>query len=324
MTIEEQFVLFLDQLGGRSKYSLRNYRLRLNTFVESNGKRKAEEITRADINRWNDSIQERGYAEATLAGYRQAMKAFISFCLGQENPASHIKTGSFFSKRNKIPPEKNVEACSHVALAWLHSEVNVKVRNATIFLLSKGSGLRLREIQELKLSDVQQSIESGPDVNGMYTVNSHGKTKDVLVRYGRVVAAAFQRWMEIRPLCRVDRLFVTCKSSVTAKDMTQRFRPMSRSAIHKAFMSISSAAGLSRAIQSHALRHRLGDKLTREYGPKIAAMALNHADWMSASTAIAFYHHPDQEDVSMAIASLAEEFEETGQQEEINKLFGID
>ena len=39
----------------------------------------------------------------------------------------------------------------------------------------------------------------------------------------------------------------------------------------------------------------------RRYGPKVAAIILNHRDWQSAATAIAFYHHPDEADASLAV-----------------------
>ena len=39
-------------------------------------------------------------------------------------------------------------------------------------------------------------------------------------------------------------------------------------------------------------------------GPKVAAMLLNHRDAATAATAIAFYHHPDEMDVSRAVMAL--------------------
>ena len=45
---------------------------------------------------------------------------------------------------------------------------------------------------------------------------------------------------------------------------------------------------------------------TRQYGPKVAAMLLNHSDVATAATAIAFYHHPDEDDVSRAAAQISQ------------------
>lgn len=50
-------------------------------------------------------------------------------------------------------------------------------------------------------------------------------------------------------------------------------------------------------------------------------MLLNHRDWQTASTAVAFYHHPDEEDVSIAANDLITIDPEELQQ--MARLFGL-
>jgi hypothetical protein len=67
---------------------------------------------------------------------------------------------------------------------------------------------------------------------------------------------------------------------------------------------LAKEAGVPRPIYTHALRHRIGDLTTQRHGPKVAALLLNHRDANTAATAIAFYHHPDELDVSRAVGQL--------------------
>lgn len=309
MLINEAFQTFLEHLSGQSESNRRNYRMRLKRFLDANGTRPLVDLSAADVNRWHEGLQQRGYQEATLAGYRQALKAFMNYCLRRGwidcSPAGHLKIGSFISKQHKLPAETAVTAAETIAYGWLRFGNTTQLRDALMFLLSVQSGPRLREIRELRLSEVTFALERGPDANGIYQVRSHGKTGEILVRFDEAVAAGLHRWLEKRPPTQIDRLFVGLRPTVTKSDPEPRIRPLSRSGATKAYERISEAAGLKRTILSHALRHRLGHNATKQYGAKIAAHLLNHKDADTAATAIAFYHHPDQDDISRAAAEMA-------------------
>ncbi|MCO5181160.1 MAG: DUF2200 domain-containing protein [Candidatus Promineofilum sp.] len=45
---------------------------------------------------------------------------------------------------------------------------------------------------------------------------------------------------------------------------------------------------------------------TQQFGPKIAAILLNHRDWQQPTTAMVFYYHPDEDDASRAVMSSVE------------------
>lgn len=324
MQFNEHFEEFLDQLAGQSKFSLRNYRLRLRGFLLLYGRKQPHELKPGDVNSWHRALQERGYAEATLAGYRQALKSFLRYCCGEKHAASHIRIGEYHSRKSKLPIEGDVNACTAVAIHWLeHTDRPVKIRDAAIWLLAKGSGPRMRELRELRLSDTLTALKRGPDQYGIFRVQSIGKTGETTIHFGQITAWAIRRWIQLRPNCQVDRLFTSTFRNKTKYDPQKRYRPLSRSGIIQSFRRIAIAAGISRPILSHALRHRLGDLITRKHGPKIAAMMLNHKDWKTASTAIAFYHHPDIDDVSRAAASMAESDEVEDEASEMARLFGL-
>jgi site-specific recombinase XerD len=325
-TLSEWFNEFIQNLqGNQSATNRRNYNHRLKLFLEMHGEERPADISAMDVNAWLDILQSRGLAEATMTGYRQALKAFFNFCVKQgaitRSPAAHVATGSFSSKRRKVPAESDVERVTKVAFEWIYSNKKKQIRDGLIFLLAKGSGPRQREIRELRKSEVEAALHAGPDGYGVYQVSSIGKTKDVYLRFDGAVARGFERWLQVRPgKARIDRCFVTYFPTRTADDPVRRFRPLTRSTIDSVFVRISKAAGLERPIRSQALRHRLGDLTTRKYGAKVAALVLNHKDWQSAATALTFYHHPEEADISQAIAEQGE----GRAQDEIYRLFGVE
>lgn len=319
--LEIQLAVFIEQLPGQSRSNRYNYERRLKPFLELYGRKTITELTAADVNAWNDVLTERGYTEATIAGYRQALKAFLRFCAdgaGIASPARHLPTGSFISKRDKRPPERDVVIVASIARFWLRSDNPDQVQAACIFLLSLKSGPRLREIRELRLSEIQAALSRGPDNQGIYRATSIGKTKGVSIRFDEEIAAGLRRWLDLRPKeATIDRCFVTTRKTSTKVDPEPRYRPLSKSGATAVYVRLSKAARLDKPIRSHALRHRLGDKISNAYTPKLAAILLNHKDWETAATAIAYYTHPDESDVSKALASLHAATDE----EEIRRLF---
>lgn len=316
MLLDDRFAEFLETLRGQSDCNRRNYNHRLRAFLERHGRQTAATLTPADVNRWHRELQQLRLAPATLAGYRQSLKAFLNYCVEVgdigRSPAAHLAIGSFASSRaDKLPGEDAVARVSDVANAWLDSGHPQRTRDGLIWLLSCTSGPRLGEIRNLLLADVEASMRVGPDEYGVFRVPSIGKTGRVTIRYAGRVVDGFRAWLALRPATPEPVCFVTTRPPA---------RGLTRSAANHIYESICAAAGVEPAILSHALRHRLGDLTTRQFGPKVAAILLNHRDWQRAATAIAFYHHPDEADASQAVVFGGAPHDE---REELHRLFGI-
>ena len=328
MLLNDRFGEFLESCRGQSEHSRRNYQQRLREFLRIHGNKSAVDINPADINTWHRGLQLRRLAPATLAGYRQAIKAFFNYCVDvgdiSKSPAAHLTIGSFASSRAaKVPFEADVQRVTDLAFGWLVSESPQRVRDALIWLLSHQSGPRLGEIRNMLLADVTYSLRSGPDTYGVYRVPSIGKTGRVSIRYTENVAGAFKQWIALRPNSSVPELFTTTRATRPTVDGKIGIRALTRSAANQIYAGICFAAGVKPPIFSHALRHRLGHLTTKQFGPKVAAILLNHRDWQQSSTAIAFYHHPDESDASRAIISHGGNQNESELQH-MRRLFGLD
>lgn len=328
LTLDKLFNKFLEGLQGQSAMSQRNYRLRLRKFLDRYGAYSPQRIQRRHINRWHEWLKERDLAGPTMAGYRQALRAYFNWMVVEgyidRNPADHLKIGSYMPARHKLPPEADVERITRMVVSWLEERRAARrivlgnqwrasealrqraypephiVRDAAIWLLARGCGPRSQEICNLRLTSLRRGLERGADAEGVYTMTSHGKTGATVMRFDERTALALRDWLEVRPDATRDYVFVS-----TRKFQSGDYRQLNRSSLSHILASLAQEAGVPRPIFTHALRHRIGHLTTKTAGPKVAALLLNHRDADTAATAIAFYHHPDESDVSRAVMTLA-------------------
>lgn len=302
-------------LGTGSLHNRRNYETRLRRLLELFGGMPVTTIERRHIDEWIAEIAARGLRPATLSGYRRAIKTLFNYAVNEElierSPARHLRAGSSISDRSKRPPQQAIDAATATAISWLQSDRPRELRDGLAFMMSRSCGPRRGELLALPCRDVAASLERGPDEYGIYRVGSSGKTGETVILFGGLIADAIHRWLPARPPSPSDALFVSTR---------RPYRRLSWRGMDQGYERVSEAAGLSRPIRSHALRHYVGDETTRRYGAKVASMLLNHSDPGTAATAIAYYHHPDRDDVSMAVAGLMVDNAELA---EMRRLFGL-
>lgn len=326
-TLSELFDEFLSCIRGQSAASQRNYRHRLAAFLERNGDLTPDQVQRRHVNEWHAALITRDLAGPTMAGHRQAIRAFFNWLVAEDyitrNPTNHLKIGTYLPARHKLPTEEHVERITQMVIGWLEDRRAARrtvlgnqwrapepvirraypdprfVRDAAIWLLARGCGPRSQEICNLRLTSLRAGLERGPDAVGIYTMTSQGKTGATVIRFDERTAQALRDWLEARPgKAEIDRAFVSTRIQ------GGEFRPLNRSSLSCILVSLAKRAGVPRPIYTHALRHRIGHMTTKTAGPKVAALLLNHRDAQTAATAIAFYHHPDELDVSRAVMAL--------------------
>lgn len=329
-TLNEYFPDFLEQLKGQSASNRRNYCRRLQGFLALHGQKAAKDLTRAHVNTWLQLLKQKGYAEATRAGYQQALKTFLARACAAEgivSPADHVRVESTISKVRKEPAEDDARAAFELAWSWLwlrwHSEEpnsaeRRHILDACVYILSFETGARLGELVALKKSTVQNALRAVDDA-GVYTVVSYGKRKEVDLEFTEISAIALRRWLEVRPALRLDRLFVTTRRSVTKADPEPSYRALRSDAMIDCFYRVCDAAKVPRH-GAHGLRHRLGQLITAEYNAKLAAIKLNHADAdTTAATAIAYYYKTHDREASRITAAMRPKVPD----HEMAQLFGV-
>lgn len=322
MLVADAVNQFIAARGGRKSLRTRElYQERLRLFESMHADVPVEQLSGEHVAIWLDVLERRGYAPATMAGYRQAIKAFFRWCVENKllasSPAAELRIGSFISRRLKLPNSADVDRAVAEARRWCQTDDPQQVRDGLIVLLSRTCGPRSREIRQLRLSEVKRALGVGPTA-GVYVLSSQGKTGETLLRFGEDVAAGFRQWLAIRPKTAVDVCFVTLKQVDAPGDADLRYRPLARRSLDGAYERVCQAAGVG-LIRSHAYRHYIGHMAAQEHGPKIAAIILNHRDAATAQTAIAYYHHPDDADVNRAVLELGHDSAEP--EDPLNALF---
>lgn len=305
MLVADAVNQFIAARGGRkSLRTMELYRERLASFVAGYGQMTVAEIGGDDVANWLSMLERRGYALATMAGYRQSIKALFRWCVERglidRSPAAGLTIGSFVSRRRKIPALADVDRATEVARRWCQTDDVQQVRDGLIILLSRACGPRSREIRQLRLSEVRNSLTHTPP-DGVYVLRTHGKTGETLLRFGENVAAACRRWLEIRPKTSLDVCFITLRQVGAPGDSERRYRPLARRSLDGAYERVCHEAGVP-LIRSHAFRHYVGHMLVKNHTARVAGAILNHAD--DGVLALRFYHHPDSADVNRAVLDI--------------------
>ncbi len=279
---------FVETLAGQSSSNRKNYRRRLSDLLNQ----PVEQITVHHVNAWLERQRARGLSPVTLAGYKQAAKAFFSWCVREgfveSNPASHLKTGSYYADRPKMPDESAVAFVTAVARNWIRQRDPLRVRRGALWLLALETGARLGELLSLRAADAPAAVAHG-------RIAARGKTGSVSLTFARDGSDALAAYVALRPSSPFAALWLS------SKRVRGKIRPLSLSAAQDDFRAICTAAGV-KTIYCHTLRHRAGDLVTRQFGAVVAQRKLNHKD---ISTTLNFYHHPNDDDIASATAALA-------------------
>ena len=128
---------FIDQLRGQSPTNRRNYGQRVSALLAFVG-RPVGEVRQQDVNAFLRSFQDDGYSPVTVAGYRQAVRAFFAWCEAAElvasSPANHLRVGRVVPDVVHIPEEEDVVAVTAVARRWSHEDDYCRRRAAVSWM----------------------------------------------------------------------------------------------------------------------------------------------------------------------------------------------
>ena len=332
ITVQQLFDEFVE--GKEGAISRRNYRHRLRVFMKEFGDLEIAAITRTHVNRWRNHMLSLGHAQATNAGYKQAIRSFLQYAVNEgwlgSSPAGHIKVGSFHSESTKLPPEEDVIALYVTAVKLVASDSPRYRRIAAQFILSEESGGRLRSLRSVRLDEMNVALSRGPEVVHLkddrtaqvYKVKTKGKTdksKVTVLRFTEATVNAVRSWLEVRPDGPAE-LFCGVRKTKTRGDQARRHRGICESAFKKDMITLAQEAGISKAIQTHALRHRKGTQVVRAYDPKIASEILNHS---GVDITLRMYYHPDESDINEAIAGTAIEAADSNRSFHLLMIFGF-
>ncbi len=200
---------FLHYLGveeGLSGGTIKAYRMDLEkgfiAFLHKEGKYEVGEVTRDDIRSYLDyTAASRGNSNITRARKLAAIKSFFNYLVENEgleaNPAASIRSP-------KIPwkePEylTNEECSRFLEVIASKAKRSVLKRDMAIAIIFLNDGLRVSELTELKIADVDL-------YNDQIKVTRKGN-KEQYLPLNREAARALENYLSSRPSSDNDRLF---------------------------------------------------------------------------------------------------------------------
>lgn len=246
---------FLSELKverGLSENTLSAYRIDLKqmiSWMRAQGIYSTGAVTRDHMTPYLASLHRRGCTGSTIVRKTTTLRLFSAFVcregLSPTDFSSALDSGTLVAQR--LPQVLTQEEVARL-LTLPNRVTQDGLRDAAMLELMYGSGLRVTEIVDLKISDIDLS-------EGL--VRPFGKgAKERQVPMGEAARDAVADYLRnARPT------LVAGKPGVTALFVTRRGKPVNRVAIWGLVKHYSQQAGISRNITPHTLRHSFATHL---------------------------------------------------------------
>jgi len=246
-----EFLRYLEHEVRVSEFTLTSYRIDLRQFHEFLTEQESNEISRRTLRAFLAHQSRKGARPATVNRKLACLRSFFRFLAAREiietNPADTL----FFLKKEKKLPAIFNYATILKAFEAIDQRTFEGYRDRMMLELFYASGIRLRELVNLDVSDIQFS-------SGLVKVTGKG-SKERLVPFGRRVESLLKTYLSKRNEQKQainfdhDALFITSKGKrITPQQVQTRMK--------KYFLPISNEEGAS----PHMLRHSFATHLLEE------------------------------------------------------------
>ena len=196
----ENFLNNLLAEKGSAKNTIISYKKDLEELFDFLKDIKIEEITTKDLKKYLEFLYKNGVATSTMARHISAIKQFFNFLqlenIITENPASLLDHPKIQAHIPEILTEKEIEKLLDTAKK---DKSNYGIQLYTMLELLYATGLRISELVEMKISDIQKKYRS----DGLYTIDDfliiNGKgNKERLIPINKTAKDALIKYINLR------------------------------------------------------------------------------------------------------------------------------
>lgn len=261
-----EFVDYLTNVKKSSANTIASYHRDLNklyNYLSSNDVTDVNKITSTNLNSYVLQIEKQGMSTATVSRNIASIKAFFIFLLRKgdisEDPSEVLKPPKIEKKALVILTTDEV----NLLLEQPNGNAPKDVRDKAMLELLYATGIRVSELINLKLKDVNLSLDY---------IQCKDGNKDRVIPFTKETKAALEDYISsARPaLCTNDQeyLFTNCQGS-----------PMTRQGFWKIIKFYSGKAGIKKDITPHTIRHSFAMHLVNN-GADLKAVQemLGHSD----------------------------------------------
>ncbi|MBQ8460168.1 tyrosine recombinase XerD [bacterium] len=258
-----EYLEFLDVEKGLSKNTLNAYRNDLLVFLEfceSANVKEISDIERNNINAYIINLRDNKFSPTSITRKIASLRGFFKwFCAnnyGSKNPAQTIETPKL---PKKLPKVMTVEELTFI----LNS--NLDITQTLIVELLYGCGLRVSELVNLKLNDI--------DIKSKY-IQCFGKgSKERIIPFGKKAKDAILKYLKQREI-------ITLKNKITGNKilfLKKNGKPITRQDVYTFIRA--QGEKIHKHISPHTLRHSFATHLLENGADlRVVQELLGHSD----------------------------------------------
>ncbi len=231
-----------------SQYTVKSYKRDLNclsNYCESKSISLWTDLKQTDIRSYMASRHRQGLSSTSLQRELSAIRSFFNFLLKNQltdnNPGQYIKAPK---KTRKLPKTLDVDQIKSLLEAGTNS--TIEIRDLAMFELFYSSGIRLSELAQLNLTDIDLT-----DKSLMVRSGKGGKSR--MLPIGSKAVAAINTWLEHR--------IKSVTSTETALFISTRGTRLGQRSIELRLKQWCKKKGIAENIHPHMLRHSFATHL---------------------------------------------------------------
>jgi tyrosine recombinase XerD len=246
----EQFLEDLTLRRGASQHTVTNYRLdlvHLADWVQAREVRSWTHLDRRSIRAWAAWLHDEGYAPASVARKLSALRSLLRYLVREgrlvTNPLLLVPAPKAGRRLPNVLTLEEMEAL----LSAPDGSTPLGMRDRCMLEVLYATGLRVGELLALRVDDVDW-------VGRSITVMGKG-SKQRIVLLGDLAVDALERYLhKARPALPVDR-------GCDALFLSHRGTPLSVRGFHLVLKNHLAAAGITKQVTPHTLRHSFATHL---------------------------------------------------------------
>lgn len=257
----DKYLLHLQVERGLSQHTLSNYRRQLIDIAQTLGLDEWSGITPSDVKRVMAAAKMAGHKPRSIALRLSALRTFCLYLIEQKQLFSNPVEGISAPKQGKpLPKQLSVDEMQQLLNG--ESDEGIVCRDAAMFELLYGCGLRLNELTSLNLSDYQR--------DGTLRVMGKG-SKQRQLPIGRHAQKALNAWLKVRP--------AYADPYETAIFVSKRKTRISNRQVANRLNQMAEQQSLDRKVSPHKLRHSFATHVLESSGDLRAVQELlGHAN----------------------------------------------
>jgi site-specific recombinase XerD len=242
------------------------------TFLKGELSRTLGEVTAEDLSVYREHLLER-YAPATAAKKLATLRRFLTFTYMGGVTSINPEALRFFAKSPKVGQDPSYNVLTEEELGrMLNAARRRSIRDYTLLAVLVGAGLREAEVVGLKIGDFR---ESG---GGQVLLRVRGKGDKI-----RAVPLSPELWQLVQRQVLLSGRSLTSHTDARKPLFVSRegggTKPLTTRAVRYIVKKSANAAGITKAISPHSIRHTVGTNMAVNQAPLLVIQQfLGHSD----------------------------------------------